>query len=135
MIDSAVPVPGRPSLTKGNDKKRPAWVVLTEEWPFGPCPERGMRLVNVEQEVTPMLVGTIAQADFERLSAAFFAEMHRLGFIEGQNLVVDRRGYGLPVEQFSEVARDQAKAQVDVIVCGGEAAARAAHEGPRGHKH
>ena len=62
-VHSAVPVPGRPSLTKGNDKKRPAWVVLTEEWPFGPCPERGMRLVNVEQEVTPMLVGTIAQAD------------------------------------------------------------------------
>jgi hypothetical protein len=62
-VHSAVPVPGRPSLTKGNDKKRPAWVVLTEEWPFGPCPERGMRIVNVEQEVTPMLVGTIAQAD------------------------------------------------------------------------
>ena len=62
-VHSAVPVPGRPSLTKGNVHKRPAWVVLTEEWPFGPCPERGMRLVNVEQEVTPMLVGTIAQAD------------------------------------------------------------------------
>jgi putative ABC transport system substrate-binding protein len=59
---------------------------------------------------------------------AFFAEMHRLGFIEGQNLVVDRRGYGLRVEQFSEFARDQVKAQVDVIVCGGEAAARAAQQ-------
>jgi hypothetical protein len=62
-VHSAVPVPGRPSLTKGNDDKRPAWVVLTEEWPFGPCPERGMRIVNVEQEITPMLVGAIAQAD------------------------------------------------------------------------
>lgn len=62
-VHSAVPVPGRPSLTKGNDAQRPAWVVLTEEWPFGPCPERGLRLVNVEQEITPMLVGTIAQAD------------------------------------------------------------------------
>jgi putative ABC transport system substrate-binding protein len=59
---------------------------------------------------------------------AFFAEMHRLGFIEGQNLVVDRRGYGLRVEQFSEFAREQVKAQVDVIVCGGEAAARAAQQ-------
>jgi hypothetical protein len=62
-VHSAVPVPGRPSLTMGNDSKRPAWVVLTEEWPFGPCPERGMRIVNVEQEITPMLVGAIAQAD------------------------------------------------------------------------
>lgn len=62
-VHSAVPVPGRPSLTKGNDAGRPAWVVLTEEWPFGPCPERGLRLVNVEKEITPMLVGTIAQAD------------------------------------------------------------------------
>jgi len=62
-VHSAVPVPNRPSLTKGNTSKRPAWVVLTEEWPFGPCPERGLRLVNVEQEITPMLIGTIAQAD------------------------------------------------------------------------
>lgn len=62
-VHSAVPVPGRPSLTKGNDAKRPAWVVLTEEWPFGPCPERGLRIVNVEQEINPMLVGAIAQAD------------------------------------------------------------------------
>jgi len=62
-VHSAVPVPGRPSITKGNTRQRPAWVVLTEEWPFGPCPERGLRLVNVEQEITPMLIGTIAQAD------------------------------------------------------------------------
>src|SRR5204863_3454130 len=38
---SAVPVPGRPSLTSGNTRNRPAWVVVTEEHPFGPCPERG----------------------------------------------------------------------------------------------
>lgn len=62
-VHSAVPVPGRPSLTKGNTSQRPAWVVLTEEWPFGPCPERGLRLVNVEQEISPMLIGTIAQSD------------------------------------------------------------------------
>ena len=51
------------AMAEGNDRRRPAWVVLTEEWPFGPCPERGLRIVNVEQEITPMLVGTIAQAD------------------------------------------------------------------------
>jgi hypothetical protein len=62
-VHSAVPVPNRPSLTNGNTKKRPAWVVITEEWPFGPCPERGLRIINVESEITPMMVGAIAQSD------------------------------------------------------------------------
>jgi hypothetical protein len=60
---SAIPVPGRPSLTGGNTKMRPAWVVVTEEFPFGPCPERGLRILNVEVEITPMMVGAIAQSD------------------------------------------------------------------------
>jgi hypothetical protein len=62
-VHSAVPVPNRPSLSKGNTKKRPAWVVITEEWPFGPCPERGLRIINVESEITPMMVGALAQSD------------------------------------------------------------------------
>ena len=62
-VHSAVPVPNRPSLTNGNTKKRPAWVVISEEWPFGPCPERGLRIINVESEITPMMIGAIAQSD------------------------------------------------------------------------
>lgn len=62
-VHSAVPVPNRPSLTSGNTKKRPAWVVITEEWPFGPCPERGLRIINVESEITPMMIGALAQSD------------------------------------------------------------------------
>jgi hypothetical protein len=62
-VHSAVPVPGRPSLSRRNPKNRPAWVVITEEWPFGPCPERGLRIVNVESEITPMMVGALAQSD------------------------------------------------------------------------
>jgi hypothetical protein len=62
-VHSAVPVPGRPTLSRENPKKRPAWVVITEEWPFGPCPERGLRIINVESEITPMMVGAVAQAD------------------------------------------------------------------------
>jgi len=62
-VHSAVPVPNRPSLTKGNTKKRPAWVVITEEWPFGPCPERGLRIINIESEINPMMVGALAQSD------------------------------------------------------------------------
>jgi putative ABC transport system substrate-binding protein len=57
---------------------------------------------------------------------AFFTKLQTLGFLEGQNLAVNRRGYGQTVERFAEIAQDQVKAQVDAILCGGEAAARAA---------
>jgi hypothetical protein len=62
-VHSAVPVPNRPTLSRENPRKRPAWVVITEEWPFGPCPERGLRIINVESEITPMMVGALAQSD------------------------------------------------------------------------
>lgn len=62
-VHSAVPVPNRPSVSRGNERNRPVWVVITEEWPFGPCPERGLRIVNVESEITPMMVGALAQSD------------------------------------------------------------------------
>ena len=57
---------------------------------------------------------------------ALIAELQTLGFVDGQNLALDRRGYGQRVERFAELAQDQVKGQVDVILCGGEAAARAA---------
>ena len=57
---------------------------------------------------------------------AFYAELQRLGFIEGQNLVVDERGYGLHVEQLADHAAEIVKAQVDVILATGDSAIRAA---------
>ena len=57
---------------------------------------------------------------------AVFAELQKLGFIEGQNLTVYGRGYGMRAEQFDEVAQEQIKTKVDVILCGGEPAALAA---------
>ena len=60
---SAVPVPDRPSLSGDNPHKRPAYVVMTEEWPFGPCPERGLRIASVESEINPTLIGAIAMSD------------------------------------------------------------------------
>src|SRR5262249_57319542 len=54
---------------------------------------------------------------------AFFAELRRLGFIEGQNLAVDARGYALRVEQMDEHAAEGVKSGVDVIMVGGDAAA------------
>jgi putative ABC transport system substrate-binding protein len=54
----------------------------------------------------------------------FYDELRRLGFVEGQNLIVDSRGYAVRTEQFPAVAAELVKAQVDAILAGGAAAAR-----------
>jgi putative ABC transport system substrate-binding protein len=59
---------------------------------------------------------------------ALYEGLQRLGFIEGQNLLVNARGYGLRVEQLAEHAFEIANARVDVIVCGGDANIRAAQQ-------
>jgi putative ABC transport system substrate-binding protein len=57
---------------------------------------------------------------------AMLEELRRFGFIEGQNLMIDWRVYGLRVELLSEFATELVKAKVDVILAGGDAAIRAA---------
>jgi len=57
---------------------------------------------------------------------ALFDELRRLGFIEGQNLVIDAAGYGLSPEQMEVHAADLVKAGVDVILAGGVAGVRPA---------
>jgi putative tryptophan/tyrosine transport system substrate-binding protein len=60
-----------------------------------------------------------------------YDELRRLGFVEGQNLIVDSRGYAVRTEQFPAVAAELVKAQVDAILAGGAAAARAAQAATR----
>ena len=57
---------------------------------------------------------------------AFFDELQRLGFVVGQNLMIDPAGYGLTLPQFEPHAAELVKARVDVILAGGDAAVRAA---------
>ena len=57
---------------------------------------------------------------------AFFEELRRFGFVEGQNLRVDSGGYGLRVDELAEHALGLVKARVDVILAGGDPAVRAA---------
>jgi putative tryptophan/tyrosine transport system substrate-binding protein len=54
------------------------------------------------------------------INIAFFDELRRRGFIEGQNLAVDYRAYGLHVDLVSEYAAELVKARVDVIVTAGD---------------
>jgi ABC-type uncharacterized transport system substrate-binding protein len=56
---------------------------------------------------------------------AFFGEMRRLGYVEGQNLVVERRSaLGRP-ERFPEIAAEVVRLNPDVIVVGPNRMARA----------
>src|SRR5262245_27380471 len=61
----------------------------------------------------------------------FYDELRRQGFVEGQNLMVDGRGYAVRTEQFPAVAAELVKARVDAILAGGFAAARATQEATR----
>jgi putative ABC transport system substrate-binding protein len=56
---------------------------------------------------------------------ALFDELRRLGFVEGKNLTIDPRGYGLRIEQFPAVAEALVKANPDVILASGQPAIRA----------
>src|SRR5207237_10844973 len=58
---SAVFVPNRPAQVKGNTKNRPAYVWLTDE--NGGCPLNGARMVSVESEIVPIMVGDFAIYD------------------------------------------------------------------------
>ena len=58
--------------------------------------------------------------------ASFFSELRRGGFTEGQNLTVDRRGFGANYDQISATAAEIVKVGPEAILCAGEAAIRAA---------
>ena len=59
-------------------------------------------------------------------AAAMFDELKRLGFIEGQNLIIDWRQYGPGIELIPELASELVKTRVDVMVVIGDVAIRAA---------
>jgi putative tryptophan/tyrosine transport system substrate-binding protein len=59
---------------------------------------------------------------------ALFGELRRFGSIEGQNLIIDPRGFGLRVEQFLPTAVDLVNAGADVILAGGNLGIRAAQQ-------
>ena len=60
-IHSAVFVPGRPARVRGNVDGRPAYVWLSDE--NGGCPLMHARMVSVEAEATPVMVGAFAIPD------------------------------------------------------------------------
>src|SRR6266508_2555551 len=59
---------------------------------------------------------------------ALFDELRRHGFVEGENLTVEGRGFAGRTEQFPDIAVELVKAKVDVIFCAGDVAIRAAQQ-------
>lgn len=61
-------------------------------------------------------------------NVALFDAVKADGFIAGQNLLVDEKGFGLHVGQLAEHAAAIVKAQVDVIIASGDPPVRAAQD-------
>jgi putative ABC transport system substrate-binding protein len=59
---------------------------------------------------------------------AFFDELRRRGFIEGQNLTVEYHAFGTRFDLLSQYARELVDARVDVIVAAGNDAFRAVQQ-------
>jgi putative ABC transport system substrate-binding protein len=59
-------------------------------------------------------------------NAALFEAVKSDGFIDGQNLIIDERGFGLSVDVLPDHAAAIVKAQVDVIIAVGDPSVRAA---------
>jgi putative tryptophan/tyrosine transport system substrate-binding protein len=52
-------------------------------------------------------------------------ELSRLGFVDGQNLSVDPRGFGLALDRIEQTISEVIAASPDAIYCGGDVALRA----------
>ena len=59
------------------------------------------------------------------VNVAFFDELRRRGFTEGQNLAVEYRAFGINIDLISRYTAELVKAQPDVIYAGGAVAVRA----------
>ena len=62
------------------------------------------------------------------VNVAFLEQFPRYGFVEGKNLVVDWRAFGMDPNLISQYAAELVSAPVDVITAAGEEAARAAQQ-------
>lgn len=87
------------------------------EWPFASIAQEAGRIYRYGI-LSPF---TDAVVPIRRLD-----ELRGRGFIEGRNLTIYHRDFGLHVDRISQYAAELVKAQVDVIETAGSVATRAA---------
>jgi putative ABC transport system substrate-binding protein len=73
-----------------------------------------------------LLGGSSPTSPESHIWAAFFEELRNLGYVEGQNIVIEGRYYGDRVEQLPGFAAELVRLQVDVIVAAAAPAPEAA---------
>ena len=61
-------------------------------------------------------------------NVALFDAVKPDGFMDGKNLVVDDRGFGLRIDELADHASAIVRAEVDVVVCSGDPCVRAAQQ-------
>ena len=76
----------------------------------------------------PIVWDAISGTARQPLNAAWFDELRRRGFIEGQNLAVEYRAYGQRPDLLPQYAAELVKARVDVIAIAGDEAVRAVQQ-------
>jgi putative tryptophan/tyrosine transport system substrate-binding protein len=85
-------------------------------WPFAALAQQAGRTYRL---------GCLLPPPRDNPNIPFFEELRRRGFIEGQNLTVEYRAYGLHADLISQYAAELVKARVDVIAASGEETVRA----------
>ncbi len=97
-----------------------AWLGVTR----GATAQRAARLyrIGVLGAVRP----AAADADTERLTALFYATLRQQGYVEGRNLVVERRYTEGKTERLPALVAELTRLELDVLVVSGNAAAQAA---------
>ena len=75
-------------------------------WPF---------VARAQQRGKKFLIGFIAH-EYETVYDAFFEGLRELGYIEGQNITIERRYAEGQPERFKEFAREMVELKADVIV-------------------
>jgi putative ABC transport system substrate-binding protein len=116
-----------PSARRRGDRiKRRDFLALSASgaalWPLG---------VRAQEPGRTYRIGALQISSRDSHHIALYNTLSRGGFIEGRNLQIDGQGYGLLPEKFAEHAAELVKAEVDVILCGGAAAIRAAQQATR----
>jgi putative ABC transport system substrate-binding protein len=106
-------------------RRREFFVVLggAAVWPRAACGQKVGRTYRLA------VLNTVGRAAPQFLS--LFDELQKLSFVEGQNLIVDSRGFAARTEEFASLATELAKTGVDAMLCAGIAATRAAQDATR----
>ena len=98
-----------------------ALVGASVAWPFAALAQERGRMYRLG------ILMTVPRDDLPT-NPHFFDELRRYGFVEGQNLTVEYRAWGLHPELISQYAAELINARVDVITAGGEEAIRAVQQ-------